>query len=100
MESAAGYLPAANVTLAYFIMHLYMQWEGWWICLTLYVSLLQFGLTAVYWASFFGHLEVVEFLIESGTQVNSVHNCNVMECPANMHDLKNNVNTKPPHWYQ
>ena len=51
--------------------------RGWWICLILYMSLLQDGLTALYFASQQNHLEVVKFLLESGAQVNKVQHCNV-----------------------
>ena len=85
MESAAGYMPGRNLdqhmTLAYFSVHLYMQWEGlinWWICLILYVSLLQDNVTALYFASKHNHPKIIKFLLERGAQVNKVQQCNVM----------------------
>ena len=54
----------------------------WWICLTLYLSLLQDGNTAlIYFASQQNHVEVVKYLLMSGAQVNKVQHCNVsMQC--------------------
>ena len=83
MESAAGYLPGRtldqHMTLAY--IYTCSGWD-WWICLTLYVSLLQDGLTALYFASFKNHLDVVKFLLQRGAQVNKVQHCNLMYISA------------------
>ena len=82
MESAAGYLPGRNLdqhdsgSLQCAFVHAASR--GWWICLTLYVSLLQDGTTALYFASSNNHLELVKFLVESGAQVNKVQHCIVM----------------------
>ena len=67
MENA-GYLPGINLHqhdsgLLCAFVHVYI---------TLYLSLLQTGSTALGLASKFNHIDVVQFLIESGAQVNKV----------------------------
>ena len=52
--------------------------RGCWIYLTLDVSLLQDGFTALYFASGEGHQEVVGLLLKNGALVNKVQHCNVM----------------------
>ena len=65
------------MTLAYFSVNLYMQWEGYGFTFTctFYVSLLQDGATVLCYASRNNHLEVVKFLLERGAQVNKVQHC-------------------------
>ena len=54
--------------------------RGWWNCLTLYVSLLQDGYTALTFASQYDHINIVRFFLESGVQVNEVKHYNVSMC--------------------
>ena len=71
------------MTLAYFI-RLYMQWEGHvsGFDLPFYLSLLQTGTTALYFASKNNHTAVVELLLKSGAQVNKVQHCNIVMLPC------------------
>ena len=49
---------------------------GCWIRLTLYVSLLQDGNTALYFACKNNYVAVIQLLLKSGAQVNKVQHCN------------------------
>ena len=59
-----------NMTLTYFV-HLYVQWEGP-VGGFVYLSLLQDGTMALYYASKNDHPKVVNVLLECGAQVNKV----------------------------
>ena len=80
MENA-GYLPGINLHqhdpgLLCAFVHA-VGGACWWICLTLYLSLLQDGTTALYFSSKNNHVEIVKLLLNSGAQVNKVQHCNV-----------------------
>ena len=61
-----------------------LQWKGLLdlpcvsYSLTSLVCLLQPGLTALYYASGKGNIQVVKFLLENGALVNKVQHCNVL----------------------
>lgn len=82
MENA-GYLPGINNLHQHDsgLLCAFVHAVGgacWWICLTLYLSLLQDGTTALYFSSKNNHVEIVKLLLNSGAQVNKVQHCNVM----------------------
>ena len=70
-----------NVFPPYSVHWITCSGSGCWICLTLDVSLLQDGFTALYYASRYGHTDVVTLLLDQGADVNKVQHCNVsMQC--------------------
>ena len=54
----------------------YMKWEGFvGFDLILYISLIQTGKTAMYFAAQYNHLQLVELLLSHGGDINKVQHC-------------------------